>query len=68
MPKVNRADLFAYEFLLPSIDKQTVAVEKLDEAIAAARSIRIEGRSRSRDAESVTGAVLRAAFAGTLIV
>ena len=62
MPKVNRKDLFAYRFSLPTLEQQEDIVERLDEAAGAALAMQAEMRALDRSLPHMEEAVLSGLF------
>ncbi len=62
MPKVNRKDLFAYKFRLPTLAAQLDIVDVLDEATGAVRSLRSNLNSTAGALSEMRRAVLRRSF------
>jgi type I restriction enzyme, S subunit len=66
MPKVNRKHLFAYKFILPTIDEQIQITSKLDLAYSAIEEMREYMKKTSADISTLRESILRKAFAGEL--
>lgn len=66
MPKVNREQLFAYEFELPSLEKQQDIVDLADRCFSSACTLSADLAVRQSEAASIKQAILRKAFAGEL--
>lgn len=66
MPKINRKDLFAYRFILPSLDEQEELAQILDSAFSSALSVASELRQSNKALDAIQEAILRKAFAGEL--
>lgn len=62
MPKVNRADLFAYKCALPSLKDQRAVAARLDEARAACLSVKNDLQDHALEGQVIAQAVLRRAF------
>lgn len=62
MPKLNREQLFAFEFTLPSIAKQSQVTSHLEAQLAEVESARHASKAQVRDAEALRAAVYRDAF------
>lgn len=66
MPKVNREQLFAFEFRLPDLATQRGIVELADRCFSSACSLSEDIRARQSEVVSLKQAILRKAFAGEL--
>jgi type I restriction enzyme S subunit len=66
MPKINREQLFAYEFKLPTLTEQQQIVERADRCFSSACLLNEEFACRSAELEAITQSILRKAFAGEL--
>lgn len=66
MPKVNRKHLFAYQFTLPTIEKQHQITEALDSVVSAVEGLRADMTESASEANALRESILRKAFAGEL--
>jgi len=66
MPKVNREQLFAYRFNLPSYQKQTDVIEKLNESMQAVLAMVAEMKEAVSESDFIQQSILKKAFAGEL--
>lgn len=66
MPKVNRTQLFAYEFKLPDLETQNEITAKLDEMRNTSLNLADEFRNSTEEINTITDSILRKAFAGEL--
>ena len=66
MPKVNREHLFAYQFKLPSLNKQQSIVNKLDALRAQTQKLEAIYQKKLDSLEELKKSVLKKAFAGEL--
>lgn len=66
MPKVNREHLFAFAFLLPSINEQKAIVKKLDALSKQTKKLQANYAKKLADLEELKKSVLQKAFAGEL--
>lgn len=66
MPKVNREQLFAYRFNLPSYQKQIDVIEKLNESMQAILAMVAEMKEAVSESDFIQQSILKKAFAGEL--
>ena len=66
MPKLNRSQLFAYSFPLPSLDEQCRIVEYLDGVQAQVTELKRLQAESAAELERLSGAVLARVFRGEL--
>lgn len=66
MPKVNREQLFAFEFRLPDLATQREIVDLADRCFSSACSLSEDIRVRQGEVASLKQSILRRAFAGEL--
>jgi len=66
MPKVNREQLFAYRFNLPSYKTQIDVIEKLNESMQAVLTMVAEMKEAVSESDFIQQSILKKAFAGEL--
>ncbi len=66
MPKVNREHLFAYEFVLPSIEEQTRIADELDAMMQSSTELEFAYRCKLADLAALRQSLLQKAFSGEL--
>jgi restriction endonuclease S subunit len=67
MPKLNREQLFAYQFYLPSIDEQIYVASRLKKQLSALDEARSAAISMATEADALWVATYRAAFGDVVV-
>ena len=63
MPKLNREQLFAYEFELPSLDRQQSIVDQSQKQLLIAEEARRAAEYQNRELSNLANAIIRASLA-----
>lgn len=66
MPKVNRPHLFAYRFLLPSIEEQNQITNRLEIMAVEVKSLEVTYQQKLSDLAELKQSILQKAFSGEL--